>query len=61
LIRAIFPSKSQTSKLVRKAGRPVKVLRFELHPKYAWNGYAEHGVGYENTLLDFEDLFEDNI
>lgn len=56
LIRSVPQHKDQESKLKRKAGRPLTVMKFELHPRYAWNGYAEHCLGYLNELQDFDDI-----
>jgi hypothetical protein len=60
LIRRIPPTQSEVTKKTRKSGRPITVLRFELHPTYAWCGYPEHALGYYSTLNGFDDLIPDD-
>jgi hypothetical protein len=46
LLRSLPPSASESTRIARKAGRPIKAFRFELNCRYAWCGYVEHAFGY---------------
>lgn len=36
----------------KKSGRPVKFVRYEIHPKYVWCGHNYLGLAYELNLMD---------